>query len=318
MRVADFGVASAVGLDSLTMTGTVLGTAGYLAPEQARGERATAASDLYGLAVVAWELLTGQRPFESESPTAEAAAHVNVPVPSISQEGSLPPELDPVFHRALAKDPADRYPTAVEFVSALTAALHDAEETTQRVAAVTEERYPVAPAGPPRRSSAILWGALGLLALLLLGGGLALAGVFGSDDPGMRTVVQRDTITRPGTTVTTQVTTTAPATTQATTPPPPPPPPPPSPPSNASGTQLTDQATALLRAGQWAQAEAVARQAVAKLDGSGELYEAYAKYNLGRALAEQGKCEEALPLLNQSEQIQGSRQEIREARALCG
>ena len=63
VHVADFGVASAGGLDSLTATGTILGTAGYLSPEQARGERATPASDRYALAVVAWELLAGERPF---------------------------------------------------------------------------------------------------------------------------------------------------------------------------------------------------------------------------------------------------------------
>ena len=61
----------------------------------------------------------------------------------------------------------------------------------------------------------------------------------------------------------------------------------------------------------------MARQAVAKLQGSGELYEAYANYDLGRALVEQGRCEEALPYLETSEQIQGSRSEIREARARC-
>src|SRR5213079_3375002 len=61
VHVADFGIASAAGMDSLTMTGTVLGTAGYLAPEQAQGGRATAASDRYALAVVAFELLTGTR-----------------------------------------------------------------------------------------------------------------------------------------------------------------------------------------------------------------------------------------------------------------
>src|SRR5204863_6434918 len=71
VHVADFGIASAVGMDSLTVTGTVLGTAGYLAPEQAQGERATASSDRYALAVVAFELLTGRRPVEAESPTAE-------------------------------------------------------------------------------------------------------------------------------------------------------------------------------------------------------------------------------------------------------
>src|SRR5881394_2691878 len=70
VHVADFGIASAAGMDSLTMTGTVLGTAGYLSPEQAQGERATSASDLYSLGVVAFELLTGDRPFRRESMTA--------------------------------------------------------------------------------------------------------------------------------------------------------------------------------------------------------------------------------------------------------
>ena len=76
VHVADFGIASATGLGSLTQTGTVLGTASYLSPEQAMGERATPASDLYWLAVVAFELLTGRRPFEGDSVAAEAAAHV--------------------------------------------------------------------------------------------------------------------------------------------------------------------------------------------------------------------------------------------------
>src|SRR6266511_1030767 len=84
LKVADFGIASTAGMESLTMTGTVLGTAGYLSPEQAQGERASAASDRYALAGVAFELLTGRRPFESDSPTAEAAAHAHAPVPSVS------------------------------------------------------------------------------------------------------------------------------------------------------------------------------------------------------------------------------------------
>jgi eukaryotic-like serine/threonine-protein kinase len=305
VHVADFGVASAVGLDSLTMTGTVVGTAGYLSPEQARGERATPASDRYGLGVVAWELLAGRRPFESETPTAEAIAHVNEPVPS------LEPELDPVFRRALAKDPAARYSSGREFVDALRAALEPETATTI-----------VAAAAPPPRSTGLpgrlAWVGLGLLALLLLGGGLALAGVFGGDDPPTTTtIVSSETITQPGTTVTTEVTTTAPATTATTgtnettettetTAPP-----------AESGVELTDQATELLRQGRWEEAEAVARQAVAALEGSGELYEAYANYNLGRALVEQGRCDEALPYLDRSEQIQGSREEIREARAAC-
>ncbi|MDP9231153.1 MAG: serine/threonine protein kinase, partial [Actinomycetota bacterium] len=140
LHVADFGIASAAGLDSMTATGTILGTAGYLSPEQAQGERAGRASDLYALAVVGYELLSGHRPFENESPTAEAVAHVNAPVPSIAKgRGYLPPALDEVFRRALAKDPAARYGSAAEFVSALRDALAGPSET------------PVTPQGAQRR-----------------------------------------------------------------------------------------------------------------------------------------------------------------------
>ena len=302
VHVADFGVASAVGLDSLTMTGTVLGTAGYLSPEQALGERATPASDRYGLAVVAWELLTGHRPFESESLTAEAAAHVNAPVPAISAGSGLPPGLDPVFRRALAKDPAARYPKAVDFVADLREGLHQSAATTVR------QHVPLP---SDRRPSRLVWAVAALLAALLLGGGLALAAVFGGGgDPQTLTVVSSQTITQPGTTVTTQVTTTAPAATTETPAPPPPPP-------AANGVALTDQATRLLREERWSEAESVARRAVAALDGSGELYEGYANYDLGRALVEQGRCDEAIPYLDRSEEIQGNRKEIRDARRRC-
>jgi serine/threonine protein kinase len=291
LHVADFGVASAVGLDSLTMTGTVLGTSGYLSPEQARGERATPASDRYALAVVAWELLTGRRPFESDTPTAEAAAHANAPVPSLS------PELDPVFQRALSKDPTDRYPTAAAFVDDLRRAL---EPATQPLAPTT------------RRSRTPL---LAFVVLMLLGGGIAVAGVIAAqDDPDTRTVVQVTTKEGQPTTVERTVT-------EQPEPPPPPPTPTPTPtPPPApgkSGVQLTDDATALLGQGRWSEAEAVARQAVAKLKGSGETYEAYAEYDLGRALAEQGKCAEALQHLNRSQQLQGHRSEIDDARSRC-
>src|SRR2546425_4616118 len=136
VHVADFGIASATGMDSLTMTGTVMGTAGYLAPEQAQGDRATAASDRYALAVVAWEMLTGRRPFEAASATAEATAHVNAPVPSVCATTSLPCELDPVFERALAKDPRNRYESAGEFVAALRAAIAEAAGSTRALPAL--------------------------------------------------------------------------------------------------------------------------------------------------------------------------------------
>jgi eukaryotic-like serine/threonine-protein kinase len=311
LHVVDFGVASAVGLDSLTMTGTVLGTAGYLSPEQAQGQRASPASDLYGLAVVGWELLTGRRPFESESPTAEAAAHVNARIPAISEYG-MPPELDHVFDRALAKDPNARYDSAADFVAALRAALDHAAGATGELATVEEQTYL-----RPERRRGVVAAAVLLGALVLLGAGLAMAGVF-SGNGGRQTTTVVEVTTREGKVTTVRETVTQPQPPPpAPTPPPTPPPPAPPAASTKSGVQLTDEATALLRQGRWAEAEAVARQAVAKLNGTGELYEAFAKYDLARALVEQGRCEEALPLLDESEQIQGSRREIREARARC-
>ena len=314
VSVADFGVASAVGLDSMTMTGTVLGTAGYLSPEQAKGERATPASDRYALGVVAYELLTGKRPFASDSATAEAAAHVHAPIPSPSQHGDVPPELDPVLRRALAKDPGERYASSADFVAALREALSHAAGETRALVAVREEEYTPASV-PPRRPNPLVWAAAAILGLLALGAGLGMAGVLGGDEePQTRTVVETQVTTEAGQPTTVRETvTTAPATTSepttattATTAP-----------SDASGEELTDQATTLLSQGRWTEAEAVARQALTKLEGTGELYEAYAYYNLGRALVEQGRCDEALPYLERSEQIQGSRKEIRDARKRC-
>src|SRR5882724_6467132 len=182
VHVADFGIASSAGMESLTMTGTVLGTAGYLSPEQAQGDRASTASDRYALALVAWELLTGGRPFESESATAEAAAHINAPIPAISSAGEFPPELDRVFERALAKDPAARYPTAGEFVFALRSAFSDAAGATGEIAAIappptaatrplrTAEEGGYTPYAPGARSSTGAWP---LLAALVLVGAVA-------------------------------------------------------------------------------------------------------------------------------------------------
>src|SRR5687767_8918353 len=118
LAVGDFGIARAAD-DTMGMTaaGTVLGTAGYLSPEQAMGRPATPASDLYALGIVAYELLTGGRPFERSSTTAEAAAHIHEPVPPASQRGvGLSPAVDRVFDRALAKDPAERYRSGGQFV----------------------------------------------------------------------------------------------------------------------------------------------------------------------------------------------------------
>ncbi|HEX6700130.1 MAG TPA: serine/threonine-protein kinase [Gaiellaceae bacterium] len=306
VHVADFGVASAAGLDSLTLTGTVLGTAGYLSPEQAEGVRATAASDNYALAVVAFELLTGERPYERESVTAEAAAHVSAPVPSACDRlPQLPCELDPVFERALAKDPARRYPTCAEFVNALHAAFEEAAGKTQTLAPAPTPRPP-APAR--ERRSRARWPLL--LALLvgiaILGAVIGVALTSGGGGERRASTLVR-TVTRQGETKT--VTSVSPQ----------PSPPPAAPPPAASGTpeQLVDQATALERQGNYNAALPIAQQALRRLQGSGQPYEAYANYDVGKALAELGRCDEALGYIDRSEHIQGHRSEFDAVRTKC-
>jgi serine/threonine-protein kinase len=156
LRVADFGIARAAGLGTFTATGTVLGTAGYLSPEQAGGEPVGPASDRYALGVVAFELLAGSRPFTSESPAGEAAAHVYGAIPSASERRpTLPADVNPVFERALAKDPAARFPSCGAFVAALREAVEGGATATQILPAAAPtavlERHATVP-HPARRN----------------------------------------------------------------------------------------------------------------------------------------------------------------------
>jgi eukaryotic-like serine/threonine-protein kinase len=305
LHVADFGIANAAGLDSMTLTGTVLGTAGYLSPEQARGERVGPSSDLYSLGVVAYELLSGHRPYESDSPTVEATAHVNAPVPSIAKRcQNLPPELDPVFRRALAKDPSSRYGTAAELVGGLREALSSSTQTTLRATPV-EPRPPVKRGIPMR----ILVPA----ALLILAGaaGAALAAVMtsGGGTPTAQTLTR--TVTgRAGTTTVQQTVTQQPE------PPPPPPPPPPPAVAGASGHELNDRGFELQQQRDYAGALPYLEQAVQKLQGTGpaDAYEGYANYNLGYTLYKLGRCSEAIPYLKRAEKLEPDRSEPRNIR----
>src|SRR5262245_50359879 len=135
LAVADFGIARVAWEDQLTLTGQVLGTAAYISPEQAMGEPASAASDRYSLAVVAYGLLTGSRPFEGSHFAVQARAHVeDPPPPPSSRNGELSAAVDAVLERALAKDPRDRYPSAGAFADALARALEEpATATTRRL-----------------------------------------------------------------------------------------------------------------------------------------------------------------------------------------
>jgi len=118
-RVTDFGIARA-GASDMTLTGSIMGTAQYLSPEQAQGQAVSAASDLYSVGVILYELLTGVVPFEGETAVAIAFKQVSAePLAPSALNPALPATLDAIVLRALAKDPAHRYADADEFIAAL-------------------------------------------------------------------------------------------------------------------------------------------------------------------------------------------------------
>jgi serine/threonine-protein kinase len=305
VHVADFGIASAAGMDSLTQTGTVLGTASYLSPEQAQGERATASSDLYSFGVVAFELLTGRRPFEGDSIAAEAAAHVTREVPSVGDVNpNVPRELDPVFAKALAKDPMQRYTSAAEFVAALRASLDQAAGATRIVGPPTAPTRFI-PRERPRRNRLVP-----VLLGLLLAAGIGLAYALTRDNTPkpqpVRVTTAVHTVTAQGSTqtvVSTLVTTAAPPTTTT------------SPSAAVGGDPVAENNNAyeLMKQGRFSDALPLLQDAQQQLDGQGNLAEAYTDYNLGYTLIQLGQCSAAVPYLERSKQLQHGRHEVEDA-----
>jgi serine/threonine-protein kinase len=137
LGVGDFGIASLAGETAVTAVGQVLGTAAYLSPEQARGRGATAASDRYSLAVVAYELLCGERPFPGD--TAMAQARARVEREPMTPSGPCGMAADALKH-GLARDPADRPATATAFVAELTDVLGDAAHPTRATTVMPARR----------------------------------------------------------------------------------------------------------------------------------------------------------------------------------
>jgi serine/threonine-protein kinase len=295
VHVSDLGIASAAGQDTLTLPGTVLGTAGYLSPEQARGEPATPASDRYALGVVAFELLTGRRPFEADTATTEAFAHVNAPVPSAKRlDPQLPDGIDAALARALAKNPKDRPRSSAELVAGLRDAFRSDPSPTVVATAAPTRRMVF------RRSRRRAYAAFALGAAVLLLGGLALAGLLGGagDEGG-----SGQAGTRNQTTASTAVETTAER-------------------PRVDGAELNDRGFKLMQAGDYRSALPLLDSAVADLRGSGRRVEAWASYNLAFTRFALGDCAGVIPLLDRSEAIQGERGAIdalrREWEKTCG
>jgi len=119
-KVMDFGLARSEGRSRLTQSGLIVGTVAYMAPEQVLGGTVDARSDLYSLGCVLYEVLTGRRPFAGDDPFTVLSQHVNVmPVAPAWHNAAIPPTLDAIIMRLLAKDPAERYQAAAAVVEAL-------------------------------------------------------------------------------------------------------------------------------------------------------------------------------------------------------
>ncbi|MEK9736469.1 MAG: Stk1 family PASTA domain-containing Ser/Thr kinase, partial [Candidatus Nanopelagicales bacterium] len=148
VKVMDFGIARAVNDSGNTMTSaqTVMGTAQYLSPEQARGEVVDARSDLYSAGVVLYELLTGQPPFTGDSPVSIAYQHVSEQAtPPSVLDPTLPRDVDAVVMRSLAKSPDERYQTAADFRADVERAVMGAPVTAAIPPVASDETQQLAP-----------------------------------------------------------------------------------------------------------------------------------------------------------------------------
>ena len=167
VKVTDFGIARAIAEAALTLPGTTLGSVHYFSPEQARGEMATPASDIYSLGIVLYELLTGRRPWEGDSAAAIATARLTGPVPSPSAVRSgVPPILEAIARKAMATDADDRFASAEAMADAIDRFIAEGSPGAAPTPSGAVGR-PAAPSG----SVAPLAGAAGLGAAAAAGAG---------------------------------------------------------------------------------------------------------------------------------------------------
>ena len=161
VKVVDFGIARAIAEAQVTLPGTTLGSVHYFSPEQARGEPATAASDIYSLGIVLFEMLTGSRPWEGDSAASVALARLSGPIPDpMTVRPSVPPDLAAITRRALALDPRDRWASASVLADALEATLAPGGSAAAAGAAAAVAGGAAAAGPADSRAGAVAAGAL--------------------------------------------------------------------------------------------------------------------------------------------------------------
>ena len=301
IKLADLGIATAAEDTRITRSGVVLGTASYMAPEQLDGRRPSRSSDVYSLATVAFEALTGVKARRGRTPVEIAHAIATAPPPDLRQEWQYAPaEAADVLKRGMARDRVDRYETAGELATALAAGL--ADEPERRELPRESSRIPAAPDPVPvsapavrrpppgrrRRLPALL--PIALLAAALLAAGLIALGSSGDDKSPTRNADKgsRKEASPPARSPAEPSTPAPPAQSS----------PAPAPTGSGEAARLNDQGYSLINQGRYSEAVPILRRAVAGFrSGSTDLTYAYALYNLGRALRLSGRPDEAIPVL---------------------
>jgi predicted Ser/Thr protein kinase len=183
-KVTDFGIARSRDVEqSVTQTGTVLGTSNYIAPEQASGQPVDEHTDVYSLGVVLYELLTGELPFPGDNFVAVAMKHVHEPPPSaLDKRGDLPLRVAAAIDRALEKDPEHRFPTMDAFAAELEACVAELEREDGSVTDVIPAAQRLRTHRRKRISPwALLLGLAAILAIVAIVIGLLTLG--GTDKP---------------------------------------------------------------------------------------------------------------------------------------
>jgi eukaryotic-like serine/threonine-protein kinase len=324
LHVADFGIARLGTEDAITTSGEVLATAAYVAPERVRGRPASGASDRYALAVAAFELLVGERPFTASHFAAQVRQHVEEPPPRASaRNAALPPALDAVLIRGMAKQPEDRWPTATAFADAVERAVSSrSARGSQPVPPVAWT--PVATSAPMRRSrraaaiAALLAALVGVISVAMATQGSAprptRTAASRTHHPPVhhaRKATKTSSSRTASSTTASAVATVGAATTPSTRPA--------SAPvsdipagsaspvaGTAQGptgpTALQAEGHRLMLGGNYQAAIPVLRRAVAAADPSSLTY-AYALYDLGRSLRLNGDPQAAIPILRQRLEI---------------
>jgi serine/threonine protein kinase len=305
VKLSDLGVATAAHVSRITATHDVLGTLGYIAPERLDGEAGGPPADIYSLAAVAFEVLSGQRPQHGATPAEALRRSASEPPPDLREAWPhAPAAAAAVLGRGLDPDPDRRPLSAGRLIEELEAALEPSGAVT--AAARPARRVTITvPSGSLLRATligALLAAVAAVIALLVAsgdGGSPTAPGPAANAGPN-RSSQGSGPSTQAGsaTTTTTTTTTAAPAS------------------EGASGAQLNDQGYALTQAGRYEEAVAVLRRAVDSFpEGTSDLNYAYALYNLGQALRLAGRPEEAIPILEQRLEIPNQVPTVRRALA---